>query len=272
MMKKWQLILVVSLWMVSAAGCNLPGPQGGEPQQPPAEPSAQEALPSEAPLPTATIEPTPTPVPSQPLSFRAGLASLDSYQSRLRFFTSGPDSITFNETIQETDYTGNNEAARSRFQVTSGDEETPDPETVTQEQITMGLESCTLEDGTWNYSKMDPQTKEILSIPNTILDMILVIPDPVFTGLETRNGIETNHFTFTLESVGVESGSVVTKNQGEYWVAVDGQYLVGYTLQVEMRSGPESDTDAQVNKLEVDYSLTSINQPLTIQMPADCQE
>ena len=40
------------------------------------------------------------------------------------------------------------------------------------------------------------------------------------------------------ESAGAESGSVVTVNQGEYWIAVDGQYLVAYSLHYQLRSGP----------------------------------
>lgn len=80
----------------------------------------------------------------------------------------------------------------------------------------------------------------------------------------------TNHFTFEVESAGAESGSVVSVNEGVYWLAVDGQYLVAYSLHLELRISPEGDPEAEVNKLEIEYPLNKVNQPIDIQFPADC--
>jgi hypothetical protein len=212
----------------------------------------------------------PTPLPAQPVALFSGLASLDSYQSTTRIFSTGPGPNTLDETISEVQYDRSAGATRNRMTSKHGDEENPAPETQQQEQVTIGLETCSLEEGSWQYGTLEPQEKEILSIFSHLFDLLPVISNPVFVGAETRNGVAANHFTFQVETVGAESGSVVTVNEGEYWLAVDGQYLVDYSLHLELRTGPEGDPDASVNTLEIEYSLDSVNQPIDIQLPAGC--
>ena len=57
----------------------------------------------------------------------------------------------------------------------------------------------------------------------------------------------------------------VTANQGEYWIAVDGNYLVKYTLLVEMRSSED-----EAARLEFSAELTQVNQPIDISFPQGC--
>jgi hypothetical protein len=222
--------------------------------------------------PTATIQPTATEVsvPEQPVAIFAGLASLDSYQSTTRIYSAGPGPNTISETISEVQFDRATDATRNRMTSKSSDEENPILETSLQEQITIDLESCSLEEGFWEYDQMDPQEKEMLSIFSNLYDLLPVISSPVFVNSETKNGVATNHFTFEVESAGAESGSVVSVNEGEYWLAIDGQYLVAYSLHLELRTGPESDPEAEVNKLEIEYTLNNVNQPIDIQFPADC--
>jgi hypothetical protein len=59
----------------------------------------------------------------------------------------------------------------------------------------------------------------------------------------------------------------VTTNQGEYWLAVDGNFLVRYILQVETRPNPD-----ETNRLQIEIDMTEMNQPLNLQMPAGCIE
>ena len=110
----------------------------------------------------------------------------------------------------------------------------------------------------------------MLSIFSNLYDLVPVISKPVFVGAETKNGVPANHFTFEVETAGAESGSVVSVNQGEYWLAVDGQYMVVYSLHLELRTGPADDPKAKVNKMEIEYSLEKVNQPIEIQLPEDC--
>jgi hypothetical protein len=201
----------------------------------------------------------------------SGLASLDSYQSSLRFYTAGPGANTMSEMLNEVQYNRASSATRNTITSKNSSEDSPEVETSSQDQVTINLETCTLDEGTWEYSKMEPQEKEILSIMSHLYDMLPVIANPTFIAAETKNGIPSNHFSFQVETAGAESGSVAAVNEGEYWLAVDGQYLVAYSLRLELRSAPAGDASAQVNRLEIDYSLDSINQPVEIQLPAGCQ-
>lgn len=214
--------------------------------------------------------PTPVPVQSQPVALFSGLASLDSYQTTTRIYSAGPGPDTVSETISEVQFNRAASATHNSMTTKSSDEDNPTLETQQQEQVTIGRETCSLEDGSWEYSQMDPQEKEMLSIFSKLYDVVPVISNPVFVGAESKNGVAANHFTFKVESAGAESGSVVTVNEGEYWLAVDGQYLLAYSLHLELRNSPESDSEAKVSKVEIEYSLENVNQLIDIQLPADC--
>jgi hypothetical protein len=261
---------VVVICLILTSSCVLPGMTSGN-QQDTAEPGNADAvqgtsIPNDGPQPTAT----PESIPDQPVPLFSGLASLDSYQSTMRFYSAGPGPNTVSETISEVKFDRAAGATRNVMTSNSSDEENPSLETNQQEQITIGLESCSFEDGEWEYSQMEPQEKEILSIYSNLIDLVPVISNPVFAGAESKNGVAANHFTFKVESAGAESGSIVTVNEGEYWLAVDGEYLVAYSLHLQLRTGPESDPEAEVNTLEIEYSLENVNQPIDIQLPTEC--
>jgi hypothetical protein len=223
----------------------------------------------------STTAPKPTPtqesVPEQPVPIFSGLASLDSYQSTTRIYTAGPGPNTISETISEVQFDRAADATRNLMTTKASDEENPSLETAQQEQVTIDTETCSYEDGYWEYSQMEPQEKEMLSIFSNLYDLVPVISNPVFVGAETKNGVPSNHFTFEVESAGAESGSVVSVNEGEYWLAVDGQYMVAYSLHLELRTGPEGDPEADVNTVQIEYTLENVNQPIDIQLPAECK-
>jgi hypothetical protein len=83
---------------------------------------------------------------------------------------------------------------------------------------------------------------------------------------ETVNGISTNHFTFHVSGLGATSGTVVNINQGDYWLAVDGQYIVKYTLIIETSMA----ADAEVLHEEISIKMNQINQPISIAFPQRC--
>ena len=93
-----------------------------------------------------------------------------------------------------------------------------------------------------------------------------IIEDPTFVGEEMINGVRSNHFTFRIVGLGLTSGAEVTANQGEYWLAVDGQYIVKYDLVAETRTGP----DSGILRQEVSIDLSGINQPVNIAFPQGC--
>jgi hypothetical protein len=59
---------------------------------------------------------------------------------------------------------------------------------------------------------------------------------------------------------------VVNINQGDYWLAVDGQYIVKYTLIVETSMA----ADAEVLHEEITIEVNQINQPVSIVFPQSC--
>ena len=80
------------------------------------------------------------------------------------------------------------------------------------------------------------------------------------------NGIPSNHFTFKVSGLGVSSGAQVNANQGDYWLAVDGQFIVKYNLVLETSTDPLTD----VLHEEISIDLTQVNQPIDISFPQAC--
>jgi len=271
MIKKYRFhIFFMTFYLIVTSACALSGFATGK-QQNTTEADAEGDL-QETTAPIATLQPTATQesIPEQPVPLFAGLASLDSYESSMRIYSAGPGPNTISETISEVQFDRATDATRNRMTSKSSDEENPTLETSLQEQITIDLETCSFEDGIWEYDQMEPQEKEMLSIYANLYDLLPVISSPVFVNAETKNGVATNHFTFEVESAGAESGSFVSMNEGEYWLAVDGQYLVAYSLYLELRTAPEGDPEAEVNRMEIEYSINNINEPIDIHFPADC--
>jgi len=273
MNRKYRIHLCIMIFCLAlTSGCASSKSNSGEQQNIPAAGTTsavqESTLATDTPQPSAT--PTQPPVSGQPVPIFSGLASLDSYHSTMRIYSAGPGPNTLSETISEVQFNRAAEATRNLMTSKSSDEDNPSVETQQQEQITIGRESCSLEDGEWQYKQMEPQEKEMISIISNLYDLVPVISDPVFVSAETKNGVAANHFTFKVESAGAESGSVVTANEGEYWLAEDGQYLVAYSLHIELRTAPEGDPEAKVNTLQIEYSLENVNQPIDIQLPADC--
>jgi hypothetical protein len=66
--------------------------------------------------------------------------------------------------------------------------------------------------------------------------------------------------------LGVKSGAVVKANQGDYWLAVDGQYIVKYTLILETSMS----ADSEVFHEEISMELNQVNQPISISFPQSC--
>ncbi len=58
----------------------------------------------------------------------------------------------------------------------------------------------------------------------------------------------------------------MTANQGDYWLAVVGQYIMRYTLVVKTHMGPETD----VRHEEVHVDLTKVNQPIELSSSESC--
>ncbi|MBA3869031.1 MAG: hypothetical protein H0X30_07750 [Anaerolineae bacterium] len=98
--------------------------------------------------------------------------------------------------------------------------------------------------------------------PAGLLDSVIGADE---AGTENINGVDANHYTFDERAHGAAG---IAKSIGEIWVAAEGDYLVRYKL--ENTGGVEYFGGDLEGKLTWLYDLTDVNQPLVINLPADC--
>ncbi len=230
----------------------------------PAAPAVCTPLPLEPTLPPPTA--TATSMPSEPMSMRKGLASLNSYVLVVR--TVGASSTSPDQTLSNIEVQSSQDLDAMLMHVTmTMPEEGEEPSQTDTFTYSIGNDQCAGndEDG-WEFQTFTAQEKETQDILTQMMDLLPLIDDPVFVGPETMNGVAANHFTFQVSGIGSGSGVDVAANQGEYWLAQDGQYLVRYTLLIET----VDPNTQEVLHAEYLIDLTSINQPLSIAFPQAC--
>jgi hypothetical protein len=281
----FRILIGFSLIALAVLACALPGgsaspnqPEGaspvpGETQSAAAQPAEASPVPATATLaPTAT--PTPTPPPSQPVGLRQGLASLNSYQVKYSQFLDGPGAQDKNHTTTEYFYSSEGDRSHTHAIVLNSTADNPSSESRTTDRYQIGPQICSLpasEEGKSPLTTSNPMAEEMGNVLTGQMDLTLYTENPVLIGEEEINGVQTYHFQFKVSGLGKKSGAEVTQASGDYWSAVDGNFLVKYHLILEMRSAPEGSDAAQVIHSETSYDLSSINQAVTIEMPAECK-
>lgn len=224
------------------------------------EPPANQQVTQEQPTQTITV-----PI-AEPVGIRKGLSSLDTYKFTIEIETIGPSS----QEVSRMQYQLENSTPQdASFNFTSNyDQSVEDPEASTSQTNTyqVGNESCsgTAEDG-YTYTITEPDMKELQDVMKDLYDLDILIENPQFIGVEEMNGILTNHFKFQLNGLGITSGVEILANQGEYWLAADGNFIVRYTLLIETSPAP-----GELNHLNVFVNLEDINQPKNLTMPQFC--
>ncbi len=219
-------------------------------------------------LPSLTNPLARTPDP-KPVSFQAGLGSFDSYKFRLHFTTSNSSGAkTDNDAVVESSVIdGNNHSTTTSTSRAIGDTE----DTVsTTESYTIYNVTCTFSDNQWEYSEKSIEDKEITDAFSQMIDFVPVIKNPEFVAKEDINGVPTNHFSFKVAGIGEKSGANATQNSGDYWLAVDGNYIVKYSLTLEIQSAPGGSNEANTSTLQASYNLYDVNVPVTLTKPAEC--
>jgi hypothetical protein len=224
------------------------------------EPPTNQQVPPEQPT-QSIIEPI-----AEPVGIRKGLSSLDTYKFTIEIEMIGPSS----QEVSRMQYQLENSSPQdASFNYTTNyDQTVEDPEASTSQTNTyqVGNESCsgTPEDG-YTYTITEPDKKELQDVMKDLYDLDILIENPQFIGVEEMNGILTNHFKFQLNGLGITSGVEILANQGEYWLAADGNYIVRYTLLIETSPGP-----GELNHMNVFVNLEDINQPKNLTMPQFC--
>ena len=207
-----------------------------------------------------------------PVGLNEGLSSLNSYTYTLQIIANGPSSQDRSETkiLSSKD---NSDSNMTRIEMISSSAEEPEVDTSVSTNYRVGNINCTIDDGdeaeaeTEDYS---PAAKEMLNILGGLWDVHFKTGDPVFIGNEVVNGINCKHFTFNVGGLGKTSGAEVTQSTGEYWSAVDGNYIVKYDVVLETRNAPEGSIDAEVLHSEIHYLLYDINNAASIVLPSLC--
>ena len=265
MNKKTIPVLVSLLGLVLA--CNLPGPWpvAPTPNQPSQPDSSQPSQPDSSQ--PSQPDPTQPAVSPDPVNIREGLASLNSYTQLMEWKSFGPFQADYSLIHIETQRDQSQDTALVHYTVTRSSQEDPEPSTTDGYSYSVGAAICSGNevDG-WEYSQTNPQEQEMSDLLQTMTDVVPLIDNPVFVGSENINGIATNHFTFQVSGLGLESGAEVKVNQGDYWLAQDGQYIVKYQLIIETLD-PMNQTTL---RMEVLIDLTDINQAVIIALPAGC--
>ena len=263
---KFVKILLIVLVVLALTACNLPFNIGNKDAGDQGNDSYSEETQEGISLSNLSAEPDPDPV-----GLQEGLGGFDSYQLTIAVNYSSSDGSY----SQVNDYTERSLIDHNSRTVLTDTEFDPaedtEPSTSTTETINVGNITCTGDAEDWDYSEMTAQEKEMLDVFKGMADFVPIMDNPVFVGEENVNGIDCNHFNFTVSGIGDTSGSVATINSGDYWLAKDGQYIVKYHLLLEVQSAADGTTDAETTTIEASIDLNSVNVPLTFTLPANCQ-
>jgi hypothetical protein len=224
--------------------------------------------------PTATTAPTPTQAPALPVGLRQGLASLNSYRMQTTIVTTGPGPQDLSRETTEIAYNADGDRTHTHMEILSSSADDPNSEADTSDMYLIGDQQCSLppeDEGESPLTTIDPIQQEMSDALSDLVDFVISVKDPELVGEETVNGVATRHYRFNVAALGQTSGAEVTQSAGEYWTAVDGNYLVKYSLILETRSAPQDSSEAEVMRAEFSLDLSEINQPVSIEMPAECK-
>jgi hypothetical protein len=250
--------IVSSLFMLALITLACSIPTAGRPA---------EQAPTETPQASATPSPVPTP-PAEPVSISEGLASLNSYRTILSIKSTGPDADTSSNLVIESQRSNDQEAQYTHITSASIEEGQPSEGDGDSEVYRIGNDECTVSDEEASYTSRAANEAEMMDLALGMFTFSPAIDNPVFVAQETVNGVSTNHFSFKVEGLGVKSGANVTMNQGDYWLAVDGQYIVKYSLIAETVMDPQTN----IVHMETVFEVNDINLPVTIAFPESCVE
>ncbi len=196
-----------------------------------------------------------------------GMASLDTYEFRVSAVTIGPNSADRSEM---TATGAADKAAELRHQTstsTSTSADDPEPSTSTSESWMNADMSCSFDGEEYTSEAANPLGTDFGSLISGVFDIVIPSSNSQKAGDDTIAGIAADHYTFSIKGLGADSGWLVDTNQGEVWVAKDGGYVLKYVVNVSMRADAQS---SEMYSLQLTLEFTSVNQPVSIQVPAAC--
>jgi hypothetical protein len=225
--------------------------------------------------PTAEqASPAPTESPAErmlPVPINQGLASLDSYRMSYTndVYDSVPDQRSVTTFVVAQDKENDAAYNSTESQITTEDYQIVS--TTLQEQYVIGNQVCILQDGVATVNIMSDSARELSGLMSQGFTYNPLIENPEFVGEDAVNGVPVRLYDFEVTSVSATSKSEVGQAEGKYALADDGDYLVTYRLDMELRTGPEGDPEAEYSVSFFDLSLENINEPQEITFPESCQ-
>jgi hypothetical protein len=204
----------------------------------------------------------------QPVSISEGLASLNSYVMTYSIISKGPDPAISTSYVIETQRSQKPSARYTHITSTQSKKGAESPTNGDSEIYRIGNDQCSKSSDKWSWSSMAPNQAEMMDIIMNLMEYTPVVDKATFVAKETINGIPAKHFTFKISGLGVKSGAEVTANKGDYWLAVDGQYIVRYSLILETVVDPATN----IMHMETLIDLKDVNQPVSIAFPQACMD
>lgn len=265
------LVLALALVACTGGGAGPTAPPATAPSQPQTQATAAGAPAMEATQPPLSeVGPTPTEDTFQAEKVTEGLATLKSYRA------------TFTMAFE-----GSEEGKPVQWTFEMKMEATKDPAASRLSYLGSGTEDASklsgfeiVQVGDMQYMKFGEGAGNCIASstgeqPSEVGELFK--PDDILGGLsnarrtgpdQTINGVRARHYTFDEKALLGLSG--LTRAQGEAWVAVDGNYVVKYTLTAEGKDVLFGKPNTE-GKLTWTYEVTDINQAIEIEPPADCQ-
>lgn len=260
MSRRLGLLLTFTLLLGLATGCGQSGGSGAAQETPPpTETSSGE----EAPASPSQGAETEAAEDLSLSSVTSGLQSLDSYAThfRMAFEGSTADEAESGEAgsrLFEIDTEYVREPLAQHVVVGRGEGES------VEVFLVGGRQYVVYEGGRCVYAlakgvdAMNTEFFEPSDIIGEVSNARRVQPD------ERVNGILCRHYTFD-QTVG--GSGEFTQVEGEVWIAVEGDYVVKYTLQAE---GQDPDTGEE-GHFELEYEVRDVHASIVIEAPTDCQ-
>jgi len=261
-----KVLFLLSILVMLALACNLTSLPGAT--QAPANDSQ---VPGTTPQgggnqPGGNPQPAGTP-PANPVSINDGLGSLNSYVMTVAFNTAGPDPAESSSTLMSIQHSKDLDATHTNLNMTTVKADGSAPSDNTSDIYSIGNDQCSGSGADWSWTSYSPDQAEMQGLFKNMIGLTPLVENPTFVGEELVNKVPTNHFTFKVSGLGVQSGAQVNVNQGDYWLAVDGQYIIQYKLVIEESTDPQ-----KVLQTEISINLNEINQPVDISFPQGCLE
>ncbi len=205
-----------------------------------------------------------------PVPIDEGLASLDSYRMTYvnDVYDSVPDQRSVITFVVAHDKATDANYNSSETQVTTEDYEVISSQV--QEQYVIGNEICMLANGQAQFTAMSDMARQLTNFMSQGLQFDPPIENPVYTGDDTINGLPVRTYDFNVTSANATSDAEVARAEGHYALADDGDYLVDYRLDMELRTAPDGDPDAEYSVSFFDLELVDINQGTVIVFPEAC--